>query len=533
MTDKVDVLIIGAGASAAAFAWSLADTKMRILCLEQGDWVDHTKYPSTGMDWESGKGFGSNPNMRKAAADYPINCEDSDIGVANFNAVGGGTIIYAAHFPRFHPSDFRVRTLDGIADDWPIDYGTLEPFYAVNDKMMGVSGLAGDPAYPPKQPVMPPLPLGKSSAVLARGFNQLGWHWWPTDCAINTKAYGGREKCINLGACGTGCAQGAKGSVDITYWPLALRAGVELKTHCRVREVTVGSDGMATGVIYYDANGNEQKQEANLLVVAANGIGTPRLLLNSKSGLFPDGLANSSGLVGKNLMFHPYATVEALFDEELDGNRGPLKGINSHEFCDTDFKRGFARGFSFEMHRGHGPATSAALGMMMGRIPWGELHHAAYREIVNRIVGLVAVCEDLPELHNEVVLDAEMSDSDGVPAPKVNYTLSDNSKKMLAFALERGKDVCRAAGAKEIIRERGLLPGGGWHNMGTARMGMDPSTSVVNEWGRSHDVKNLFIIDGSLFVTSAAVNPTNTIQALALYIASSIRDRLADASLFD
>jgi choline dehydrogenase-like flavoprotein len=533
MTDKVDVLIIGAGASAAAFAWSMADTRMHILCLEQGDWVDHTKYPSTGMDWESRKGFGSNPNARKAAADYPINCIDSDIAVANFNGVGGGTILYAAHFPRFHPSDFRVRSLDGIADDWPIDYWTLEPFYALNDKMMGVSGLAGDPAYPPKQPVMPPLPLGKSGAALARGFNRLGWHWWPTDCAINTEAYCGRDKCINLGACGRGCAQGAKASVDVTYWPLAIRAGVELRTNCRVREITVGPDGTASGVIYYDAGGIEQKQEANLVVVATNGIGTPRLLLNSKSNLFPDGLANSSGLVGKNLMFHPYAAVEGIFDEELDGSRGPTKGINSHEFCETDLQRGFARGFSLEMHRGYGPVGSAVLGMLTDRIPWGELHHQPYRKIVDRVVGMAAVCEDLPELHNEVVLDPELSDSDGVAAAKVNYRLSDNSKKMLAFAVEKGREVFHAAGAADIFREIGLLPGGGWHNMGTARMGVDPSTSVVNEWGRSHDVKNLFVIDGSLFVTSAAVNPTATIQALALYIASSIKGKLADASLFN
>ena len=366
MTEKVDVLIIGAGASAAAFAWSLADTRMRILCLEQGDWVDHSKYLSTRVDRESRNEFNSNPNARKGAADYPINCEDSDIAVANYNGVGGGTILYAAHFPRFHPSDFRARTLDGVADDWPIDYQMLEPFYALNDQMMGVAGLAGDPAYPPKESVMPPVPLGKAGSALARGFNQLGWHWWPSDCAINTEAYAGRDKCINLGACGRGCAQGAKASVDVTYWPLAIRAGVELRTRCRVREITVGADGMATGVIYYDADGIEQKQEANLVVVAANGIGTPRLLLNSKSSLFPDGLANSSGLVGRNLMFHPYAAVEGAFDEELDGNRGPIKGLMSHEFYETDFERGFVRGFSFEMHRGYGPAGSAVLGMLTG-----------------------------------------------------------------------------------------------------------------------------------------------------------------------
>src|SRR6267142_1544555 len=164
--DKVDVLIIGSGASGAAVAWSLADTRMRILCLEQGDWVKPADYPSNGRDWEARLfgDFAVSPNRRARPTDYPINDADSPIKVVNFNGVGGSTIMYTAHFPRLHPADFRVRTLDGVADDWPVDYATLEPFFAENDRMMGVSGLSGDPAYPLHQPPMPPLPLGKSGA---------------------------------------------------------------------------------------------------------------------------------------------------------------------------------------------------------------------------------------------------------------------------------------------------------------------------------------------------------------------------------
>ena len=159
MNDPVDVLIIGAGASGAAVAWSLADTRMRILCLEQGDWVRPTDYPSNGRDWEARQlgEFNFSPNRRASPWDYPVNDRASPIKIANFNGVGGGTVLYAGHFPRLHPSDFRVRSLDGVADDWPIDYATLEPFYALNDRMMGISGLAGDPAYPDKQPTMPPV----------------------------------------------------------------------------------------------------------------------------------------------------------------------------------------------------------------------------------------------------------------------------------------------------------------------------------------------------------------------------------------
>jgi choline dehydrogenase-like flavoprotein len=210
MTTDVDVLIIGAGASGAALAWSLAETRMRILCLEQGDWVNPADYPSTRRDWEvrMDREFSPNPNVRRRPEDYPINDDDSPISVVNFNGVGGSTILYAAHFPRPHPSDFRVRSLDGVADDWPINYASLEPFYALNDRQMGVAGLAGDPACPPHELPLPPVPLGLAGETMARGFNALGWHWWPSDTAIATLDYEGRAACVNLGPCKSGCAAG-------------------------------------------------------------------------------------------------------------------------------------------------------------------------------------------------------------------------------------------------------------------------------------------------------------------------------------
>ena len=528
--DPVDVLIIGAGASGAAVAWSLVDTRMKVVCLEQGNWMKPAEYPSAGREWETRQDYSISPNRRGLPVDYPVNDTNSPISVANFNAVGGATILYAGHFPRFHPGDFSIKTLDGVADDWPIDYATLEPYYAENDRMMGISGLAGDPAYPPKNPLMPPVPLGKAGERLAGGFNSLGWHWWPSDSAVATEQYDGRDKCINLGSCTTGCAQGAKASTDITYWPHAVRAGVEVRTGCRVREIRVNDKGMASGVVYYDADGVEQMQEAEIVVMACNGVGTPRILLNSSSNLFPDGLANSSGMVGKNMMFHPYASVQGVFDEPLDGYKGPGNCIWSQEFYETDRSRGFLRGYTMEITRGRGPIATAMTGIHSGRVPWGEDHHRAYRDLFNRITGMVMICEDLPELHNTVTLDPDLVDSHGIPAPKIDYQLSENSRKMLDHALAKGEEVLRAAGAKDIITEAPISVGG-WHLMGTARMGVDRANSVVNEWGRCHDVKNLFIVDGSIFVTSAGVNPTSTIQALALYIADSIKKRLAN--LFD
>ena len=530
--SPADVLIIGAGASGATAAWNLAETKMRIVCLEQGGWTNPAEYPTTGRDWESRaqSDFSINPNRRQQPGDYPVNDDDSPIKIANFNGVGGGTVLYAGHYPRFHPSDFKVKSLDGVADDWPIDYGDLEPFYAENDRITGVSGLAGDPAYPAKQSLMPPLPMGKSGQKLAEGFNQLGWHWWPSDSAIATQPYNGRDQCINLGACIYGCAQGAKASTDITYWPEAVRAGVELRTWCRVKEINVGDDGLASGVTYFDEDGVEQFQPAHVVIMACNGVGTPRILLNSVSEQFPDGLANSSGLVGKNLMLHPYASIQGVFEEPLDGYRGPHDSIWSQEFYETGEERDFIRGFTYETTRGRGLVATALTGVHSGRIPWGAGHHDAYRKLHNRIAGMVAICEDLPEEHNTVTLDPSIKDAHGIPAPKMTYSISDNSQKMLDFAVARATETLRAAGATDVIIESPLASGG-WHLMGTARMGKDPQKSVVNEWGRSHDVKNLFIVDGSIFVTSAGVNPTRTIQTLALYITDQIKKRLTH--LFD
>ncbi|MFK7964034.1 MAG: GMC family oxidoreductase [Burkholderiaceae bacterium] len=532
--DPVDILIIGAGASGAAFAWRMADTRMRILCLEQGDWMNPAAYPSTTRDGELRQHteFSFDPNVRAREEDYPVNGSDSPIQVANFNGVGGSTVLYAAHFPRLHPSDFRVKSCDGVADDWPIDYDTLAPYFAENDKMMGISGLSGDPAYPPgKEMPLPPVPLGQSGEAMARGFNKLGWHWWPSDSAVVTEPYEGRDRCLNLGPCTSGCAQGAKGSTDVTYWPDAIRRGVQLRTRCRVREITVDENDMATGVVYYDADGIEQFQPAEVVVLACNGIGTPRILLNSKSKRFPNGLANDSDMVGRNLMFHPYAWVMGAFEERLDGHYGPSGCcIWSKEFYETDLARGFVRGYTMEIVRGRGPLVTTMSGLKGGTIPWGVNFHNEASKWIAHSTGMVCICEDLPELHNRVTLDPKLTDSDGIPAPKINYTFSDNSLRMLDHAVARATEVLKAAGATDVHADSPWQVAG-WHNLGTARMGDDPDYSVVNSWGRAHAVRNLFIVDGSIFVTSAGVNPTSTIQALSLYIADTMTKNLAN--LFD
>ena len=534
----VDVLIIGAGASGAAIAWSLLETRMRIVCLEQGDHLPDTDFPSLREDYELARygKFSCDPNVRRLQQDYPINSDDSCITPVNWNGVGGSTINFLGHWPRMRPSDFRTKSLDGVGEDWPVDYHALAPFYDMNDRNTGVSGLEGNPAYPVYTPPNPPIPIGKLGQTLARGFNKKGWHWWPSDVAILSRDDEGRQKCVNAGTCDLGCAAGAKGGTNFTYWPMLENAGVELRTQSRVSEILMDeATEFATGVLYHGADGQVHEQKAELVILACNGVGTPRLLLNSKSKLFPEGLANRSGKVGKNLMFHPLTGVAGVFDEPMRGHEGPMAcSILSQEFYESDPSRGFVRGYGLHSGRSTTPMTFALGGYGIDNpIPWGIEHREIMDKVYPYLAGLTVVTEDLPEEHNCVTLDPNLTDSDGIPAPKITYRLGDNTRAMLKHGEEKAKDVLLAAGAKRILQNDNdkVWWRAGWHQMGTCRMGNDPETSVVNGWGRSHDVKNLFIVDGSIFVTAGAVNPTSTIQALALYIGNQIKTNVE--TLFD
>ncbi len=524
--DRVDVLVIGAGASGAAFTWSLVKDGFSVLCLEQGGWKNPAEYPTNQSDWEIHRqtDYNPDPNFRRLPEDYPVNDSDSPIAPLMYNAVGGSTIHWSAHFPRFHPSDFRTRTLDGVADDWPMSYAELEPYFDLNDRIMGVAGMTGDTAYPPKsERQTPPIPLGGVGQTMARGFDKLGWHWWPSDSAILTAPYDGRAACNNCGPCDIGCSRRAKASTDITYWPKAMAMGAQLRTRCRVREITIDERGLADGALYYDERGVLHKQEASAVVMACNGIGTPRLLLNSKSGMFPNGLANSSGLVGKNLMFHPYAMVTGVFDDLLEGYKGPMgASIISQEHYETDLSRGFVRGYAFQVVRSPGPVGVAQGGIGGVRLPWGAEHHTTVAERLGRTITIAVIGEDLPELHNSVTLDDELTDSNEIPAPKISYTLSENSRKMMDHGIKTASEALEAAGAHTVTHNPLLRPAG-WHLLGTARMGTEPESSVVSRSGQTNDVENLFIIDGSVFVTAGAVNPTSTIQAVALHMADEFK----------
>jgi choline dehydrogenase-like flavoprotein len=515
---RTEVLIIGAGASGGVVARRLAESGVKVLCLEQGQWPDRTRYPAPDAAYEllARKQWSGSPNVRGLPEDYPIDESDSDIAPLMFNGVGGSTVLYAADWPRLLPSDFRVRTLDGVADDWPLRYEDLAPYYERTDIDFGVAGLGGDPAYPPgSEPPLPPLPIGKAAMRVARAHDQLGWHWWPGPNAVLSAKHGGRHPCVQWGACMQGCPEGAKASTDLTHWPQARAAGAQIVTGARVARLVTGPRGLITAAEYVDREGLWHSAEADVFVLAANAIGTPRLLLNSACATHPDGLANSSGLVGKRLMVHPFANVLGYFDKPLDSYLGHVGSkIVSYQFYETDASHDFVRGAKWSLAPTGGP-LNAALPTRAGDSVWGAEQHAAVRAFLGRTASWGIFGEDLPDEANRVELDLVLTDSSGIPAPRIHYKVSDNSRRLLDFHIARAEESLRAAGAYQVAAER-LMRYSGWHLLGTARMGGDAATSVVDRWGRCHDVDNLYIVDGSVFVTSGGVNPTSTIASLAL-----------------
>lgn len=331
---------------------------------------------------------------------------------------------------------------------------------------------------------------------------------------------------MRRGTCQTGCPEGAKGSADLTHWPSAIESGASLITGAHVAEVTVNSQGLADGVVYIDRTGVQQRRRARVVILAANGVGTPRLLMMSRSQRFPDGLANRSGLVGRRLMMHPYAAVFGVYEDSLESWLGPAgQSVVSTHFYETDKSRGFVRGAKWLVMPAGGPLGNRS---GYGGRPttddehgsntlagWGADFHTQARRAFGHSFEWGIVAEDLPDNDNRVVLADDLVDSDGLPAPKIIYRSSENTRKLLDFHVARAREAHLAAGAVEVF-DTPLMRDCGWHLLGTARMGDDPEASVVDGYGRSHDVPNLFIFDGSTFVTSTGVNPTATIAALTL-----------------
>jgi len=518
-----DVLIIGGGASGGVAALELQRQGLSVVALEQGDWHDRADFPGDKWDWELAmmKDWSPAPESRGRWQDYPIDLSTSDMAAMNFNGVGGGTVLYSAVWPRMLPSDFESRSRFGTAEDWPVDYHDLAPFYEETERQIGISGMAGDPAYDCTwEPPLPPHPMDPVQLDVARAFHARGWHWWPGPNAVLSAPYGGRRACVRRGTCASGCNEGAKCTVDATHWRPFVELGGTLLTGVRASRITLDEEGLANGCEWIDAAGMRHFQPARIVLCAANGIGTPRLLLASACERFPDGLANGSDQVGRNLMMHPLSTVYGWFEADMESWQG-LNGsqLITMEFAQTDRRRGFVGGTKWSLHpTGSGPLMEAFRLIAGGCEPQG--YHEAFARRFGHGLMWAILAEDMPDPDNRVVLSGTMADSSGMPAPQLVYTTSADARACLDHASDRAVEIFEAAGALETLAQNPTPYNA--HFMGTARMGTDSASSVVDPWCMSHEIPNLGVIDGSVFVTCGTVNPTSTIAAIALRTARHV-----------
>lgn len=499
-SETVDYLIVGAGSAGGVLAQRLARAGFRVVALEAGPFWD------TERDWVSDE-RGSHElywnDLRITGGKNPLALGANNCG----KGVGGGSVHWAAFTPRFHPSDFCVYTQDGVGADWPMSYWDLKPYYELLEREMPVAGPAWFPWGDPHGHPYGPHPLGGIGDVLVRGCTKLGIRTVAGGpVAILSASHGDRPHCIYRGFCLQGCKVGAKASTLITHVPDAITHGAEIRAHSMASRIALRKDGRADGVIYYDREGREHFQRARAIIVSCYSIETPRLLFNSACPGHENGLANSSGALGRYLMAQAGNVVAGRFKELIRMYKTPPAHALSEDFYETDPKRGFARGFAIQTvaplpisFAKHMHAAAGAWGWGMRRIMMDYNHFAT--------LGVLG--EILPWEDNRVEL-ADEKDQYGLRVAKVTFNLHENDRKLIEFGKNKVKEVLYAAGAEVVVQESRYA-----HLVGAARMGKSPQDSVVDKFGRTHDIANLFICDGSILPTQGSANPGLTIQALA------------------
>jgi choline dehydrogenase-like flavoprotein len=526
-TDTVDFVIVGSGAAGGVIARELARARLSVVVLEQGPRLAPADFEHDELKYWFMGGITAdrqrNPQTFRRDATQTATLPLVRNPLFYARAVGGTTLHYTANYWRFREVDFRERTLLGpIAgtgfDDWPIDYAELEPYYTKVDWDIGVSGVAGtSPFEPPRtRPYpMPPMPVKSSGVLFERGARKLGWHPIPAPQAINSIAYGGRPACVHCGFChGFACEVMAKASTLTTVIPQAEETGnCEVRAQSYVSRVEMDKRGRVTGVTYFDALKREHFQRARAVVVAANGGETPRLLLNSANAKFPQGLANSSGAVGKYLMYNYTSRAQGVFEHELNEHKSVQVTRILHDFYDSDPKRGFYGGGGLDARMGPQP-TAWALRTAGDGPGWGKGLKEHLREFT-RSMQVSCHTTSLALESNNITLDPTLKDAWGLPAMRVTYRDHPDDLATARFLQDRGAEILDAAGALRVTKAPVTESSLGFHLLGTCRMGNDPAKSVVDRYHRSHDIPNLFVCDGSSLVTSGRGQPTMTIQALA------------------
>lgn len=536
--DPVDFVIVGSGAAGGVLAKELSTGGFDVVVLEQGPYLRagdfrHDELAYIFNQELTGGWEGKSPQTFRKTGKDKAELRDLPPPAIYARLVGGSSVHFTGNYWRLHDVDFKERSLLGpIAGtgfaDWPIDYPELEPYYTKVDWELGVSGAAGpfDPRRSRPYP-LPPLPVKSSGVLLERGAKKLGLHAFPAPMAVLSEPFNGRAPCAHCGYCmGFGCEMGAKSSSLAAMIPLAEASGrCEIRPECTAFRLDTDAKGRVSRVVYWDEKGREQAQRARAVVLSANGAETPRLLLASASSRFPDGLGNSSGKVGKYLMYNGWTAAYGLFEHPLNDYKSVQVTRIIHDFYDSDPKRGFYGGGGIDARPGlqATPMFFALAGLPRDAPRWGSEYKRMLGEYFTRSMEVNGHTTSLPLESNSVSLDPDVKDSRGRPA--LRFTYKDHSDDMAAmrFVQERSKEILEAAGAQRIwdlpVEESTITA----HLLGTCRMGDDPAESVVDRSHRSHDVPNLFICDGSSLVTSGRGQPTMTIQALAFRAADHIK----------
>jgi choline dehydrogenase-like flavoprotein len=533
----VDFAIIGSGSAGGIIARELSMAGFDIVVFEQGPYrrsgdFSHDELAVIFEQELMGGDSGNNvQTFRQFEHETAVTPEMLPLWFAQ--SVGGSSVHFSGNFWRFRESDFHEKSLLGPISgtnfaDWPITYEELEPWYARVEWEIGVSGAPGPFDAPRSRPYpLPPMPIKSSGVLLERAAAKLGLHAQPAPLAILSQPFNGRRACINCGYCMFfGCEVGAKSSTLVAMIPQAEASGhCEIRAESTVFRIGADSAGRVSEVLYYDAAGNEQAQKVKAAIVCANGAETPRLLLMSASDRHPDGLANSSGFVGRNLMFNSHALVSAVFEQPLNDYKGVQVTRMVHDYYENDERRGFYGGGGIEAR----PLFSAtpilhAIAAMPPDVPgWGIEFKKALEHDFTREMHLVASATSLAQDSNNVTLDPVVTDDWDRPALRVTYHDHADDLAVARYLRDRCQEIAVAAGAIKSWQASVEPQTNGAHLLGTCRMGDDPATSVVDRDHRCHDVPNLFVCDGSSFVTSGRGQPTMTIMALAFRAADRIK----------
>ncbi|OEH86684.1 oxidoreductase [Desulfuribacillus stibiiarsenatis] len=511
--QEADIVIVGAGAAGGVLAKELAEANFTVVVIEAGPTRDPQH--DFASDELSMQQLAWN-DTRIVAGNNPLTMGHNNSG----RGVGGGTVHFTGVFLRFHDTDFRMKSLHGVGEDWPISYEDLEPFYAKVEKDIAVSGpkyfpwgnFNGPYPYPERDPLSP------NTYMFMDGCKTLGIVASVAPLAILSAPFEGRPPCINRGFCNQGCMPNAKFSTLIQHIPKAILAGAVVIDDATVTEVMSNATGKVTGV-RFTHNGIEYIQRAKIVILSAYAVETPRLLLHSATPQHPNGLANSSGWVGKAIMPHSSHDVYAKFKEEIRLYKGTPVLATTQDFYETNIHRGFISGYSLHAH---GARPLGIAGELASRANiWGKQLRDTMLDY-NHYGRVTMVGNVMPEYCNDVTLSDE-KDHLGVPRAKITFSYGENDLRLIDHAVEMMSNILEAAGGKVEY----VVPDTA-HLMGGCRMGSNPSKSVVNSYCQSHDVNNLFICDASVFVTSTGANPTATVMAIAERTAEYIKNHASD-----